>query len=147
MKRVLFTAAFLLFAAIGLGQTNKDAVFSTKSGAISGYDPVAYFTEGKPVKGEPDITFDWNGATWHFASAANRDAFQQQPEQYAPQYGGWCAYGWAKGYPAKTDPDAWSIVDGRLYLNYNLEVVELWNENQAEFIQKADVNYAAKRDE
>ena len=128
--------------ACGLAQKKDAPVYSTKAGAIGGYDPVAYFIENKPVKGQAALSYDWHGVTWHFASATHRDLFRQNPEKYAPQYGGWCAYGWSRGYPAKTEPDAWSIVGGRLYLNYNRDVRETWNEKQAEYILKADQNYA-----
>ena len=135
---------FVLFVSYGFSQQSKDAaVFTTKEGAIGGYDPVAYFSLGKPVKGQLDITFEWNETTWHFASAENRELFAKNPEKYAPEYGGWCAYGWSRGYPAKTDPNAWSIVNGKLYLNYDLKVQRLWNEKRGKFIQKADQNYGA----
>jgi len=148
MRKALLSL-LLGFAALSstvAQKTDKSAaVFSTASGAIDGYDPVAYFTQNGPVKGQPDITYHWNGASWHFASAANRDLFQQSPEKYAPQFGGWCAYGWAKGYPAKIEPGAWSIVDGKLYLNYDLGVQKMWLKKQAEYIQKAVKNYAERK--
>jgi YHS domain-containing protein len=85
--------------------------------AILGYDPVAYFTESKAVKGSPEFSQRWLGATWHFASAKHRDAFTSEPIRYAPQYGGFCAAGAAFGEAsANIDPEAWRIVDGRLYL-------------------------------
>jgi YHS domain-containing protein len=102
---------------------------------------VAYFKENKPVKGDANITYTWKGAEWQFASAANREAFQKNPEKYAPQYGGYCAFGLAGGYKAPTQADAWSIVDGRLYLNYNAEVQKSWSEKKDEFIKKADSNW------
>ncbi len=141
MKQFFFIA-IAFFVSYGFSQQSRDAaVFSTKEGAIGGYDPVAYFSQGKPVKGQPNMAFEWNGATWHFASAENREVFAKNPQKYAPEYGGWCAYGWSRGYPAKTEPDAWSIVNGKLYLNYDQKVQHLWNEKQEEFIQKADQNY------
>lgn len=133
----------LLAANFAFAQnSSKNAVFSTKSGAIKGYDPVAYFTDGKPVKGKPDIVFDWHGATWHFATTEHRDLFIGNPDKYAPQYGGYCAYGWSQGYAVKIDPEAWAIVDGKLYLNYDLGVQADWNKNRAAHIQKADQNWA-----
>lgn len=90
--------------------------------AIDGTDPVAYFTEGAPVAGDPAITHDWMGATWRFASAANNDAFVADPESYAPQFGGYCAWAVSEGYTASTTPEAWSIVDGKLYLNYSRRI-------------------------
>lgn len=143
MQKMIFLLLALLAASFAFAQNSgKKAVFSTKNGAIKGYDPVAYFTDGKPVKGDPGITFDWHGAAWHFATAAHRDLFIGNPEKYAPQYGGYCAYGWAQGYAVKIDPEAWAIVDGKLYLNYDLGVQADWNQKQAEYIQKADQNWA-----
>jgi len=142
MKHTLLLTFALFFSSGVFAQTKTKAVYATKAGAIKGYDPVAYFTQNKPIKGQADITFEWNDGIWHFASAENRDLFQQNPEKYAPQYGGWCAYGWAQGYPAKTEPEAWSIVDGKLYLNYNLSVQTDWNKKQSKYIQTADKNWA-----
>lgn len=142
MKNLIIILFSLFFAACGTAQENNDAaVFSTKEGAIGGYDPVAYFTQSTPIKGMPTISLDWQGATWHFASEENRQLFSQNPEKYAPAYGGWCAYGWSQGYPAKTNPEAWSIVDGKLYLNYDLKVRQLWNEKQAVLIEAANKNF------
>lgn len=104
----------------------KEPVFSTGPSAIRGYDPVAYFSDQRPLKGAPGITHVWNGATWHFVSDRNRDAFAAGPEKYAPAYGGYCAYAVANGYTASTDPDAWSVVKGRLFLNYNESVKKRW---------------------
>ncbi|GAB4496576.1 MAG: YHS domain-containing (seleno)protein [Saprospiraceae bacterium] len=145
MKNTLLFALSLFLASGIFAQTETKSVYATKVGAIKGYDPVAYFTQNKPVKGAADITFEWNGATWHFASAENRDLFKGNPEKYVPQYGGWCAYGWAQGYPAKTEPEAWSIVDGKLYLNYSLDVRSDWDKKRAEYIQAADKNWANAR--
>ena len=105
-------AAMLTFA--GLAAAEKPEIFSSGGAAIQGYDPVAYFTEGKPVKGEGQHAYQWKGATWRFSSAANLERFAATPEKYAPQYGGYCAYGVASGYAVKTEPDAWSIVGGKL---------------------------------
>ncbi|CAI4031030.1 Tat pathway signal sequence domain protein [Nitrospira tepida] len=109
--------------------------------AIRGYDPVAYFEERRPVKGSSTWTAQFQGSTFYFASAANRDAFTADPERYAPQYGGFCAFGAAKGYKAKTDPDAFSLVNGKLYLNYSLNVRALWQEDIPGYIAKGDKNW------
>jgi YHS domain-containing protein len=147
-KNSLFFALFLLFSSSVFGQHKKDGdqVYATKSGAIQGYDPVAYFTDGKAVEGKQGITFQWQDAEWHFTSEEHKTLFSENPEQYAPQYGGYCAYGWTKGYAAKIDPLAWSIVDNKLYLNYNADVQNLWNEKQSEYIQIANENYSKKHD-
>lgn len=109
--------------------------------AIRGYDPVAYFEDRRPVKGSATWTAQFQGSTFYFASAAHRDAFTADPERYVPQYGGFCAFGAAKGYKAKTDPDAFSLVNGKLYLNYSLSVRGLWQEDIPGYIAKGDKNW------
>ena len=109
--------------------------------AIKGYDPVAYFLEGQPVKGSRDFTVTWNEATWQFASASNRDLFAQNPTAYAPQFGGYCAWAVSQGYTAGIDPAAWKIVAGKLYLNYDREVQEKWMKDIPGLIEKAEKNW------
>jgi YHS domain-containing protein len=116
-------------------------VFSRAGAAINGYDPVAYFTEGAPVKGDAAFITMWNGADWRFSSAANQAAFEADPGAYAPQYGGYCAYAVANGYTARTDPDAWSVVDGKLYLNYSRRVRGLWLQDVPGHVASADANW------
>lgn len=125
-----------------------DAAFAVKpvnasfwSGAIKGYDPVAYFKEGKPVKGTGAYRHQWMGAIWYFASAENRDLFQKNPAKYAPQYGGYCAYAVSQGSTADIDPGAWTIFDGKLYLNYSLDVKKTWEKDIPGYIAKADKNW------
>lgn len=109
--------------------------------AIRGTDPVAYFTQGRPVAGQPQFAHTWSGATWWFASAEHRDRFAANPEQYAPQYGGFCAWAVSRGYTAAIDPQAWKIVDGKLYLNYNRGIQRRWERDIPGNIQKADANW------
>jgi hypothetical protein len=139
MARIASVLFALAFAGAALAQ--KAPVYSDSSGAIRGYDPVAYFTQSRPVKGSREFTHRWNGATWRFASAENRDRFAAEPEKYAPQYGGYCAYGVASGYAVKIEPDAWSVVDGRLYLNYDRGVQKSWQADVPGYIRKADANW------
>ncbi len=106
--------------------------------AIKGYDPVAYFTEGAPHKGKPEFTAQYRGAIWQFASAENKAKFEAAPESYVPAYGGYCAYGVSQGYLVKIEPDAWSIKDGKLYLNYDKSVQKTWSEKPADYIGIAD---------
>ena len=113
--------------------------FSSK--AVSGYDTVAYFTEGKPVEGSDAHTYEWMGATWLFSSAENLERFMAEPERYAPQYGGYCAYAVSRGSTASTDPTAWKIVDDKLYLNYSHSVKAQWEEDIPGNIAKADANW------
>lgn len=106
--------------------------------AIKGYDPVAYFTDSKPVKGGKDFEYVWMGAKWRFSTAGHRDLFIKNPDKYAPKYGGYCAYAVSRGTTADIDPAAWSIVDGRLYLNLNKKVQDKWSEDIPGYIKKAD---------
>lgn len=106
--------------------------------AVQGYDPVAYFTAGQPVKGEEAFEVEWNGALFRFASAENRDLFLADPEAYAPQYGGYCAWAIAQGKFAKGSAKHWRIVDGKLYLNYNTGVQKKWDADVPGFIEKGD---------
>lgn len=109
--------------------------------AVQGHDPVAYFTEGKPMKGSKKFTTEYQGAEFRFASAENLAAFKVDPAKYAPQYGGYCAWAISQGYTAKGDADHWKIVDGKLYLNYNKKIQEEWEQDQASFIVEADTNW------
>ena len=134
-------ALFLMLLFTGFAVAQKAPIYSDASGAIRGYDPVAYFTEGRPVKGAKAFTHRWNGAEWRFASAENRARFAAAPEKYAPQYGGYCAYGVAGGYAVKIEPDAWSVVDGKLYLNYDRSVQASWQKDVPGYVRKADENW------
>lgn len=109
--------------------------------AVGGYDPVAYFTEGKPVQGSEDITLQHEGVTWRFASEANRDAFKADPAKYAPQYGGYCAYAVSQGSLAKGDPQRWTIHDGKLYLNLNKSVQSRWEKDIPGYVKSGDTNW------
>ena len=135
-------ALIFLLALSGPAAAQQAPVYSSfLGGAIRGYDPVAYFTERRPVEGSRQFTHEWKGATWRFASAANRDRFAQAPEKYAPQYGGYCAYGVANGYAVKIDPQAWSVVDGKLYLNYSPAVQADWKKDVPGYIRRADAQW------
>jgi len=109
--------------------------------AIRGYDPVAYFRNGGPRLGKPELSVRHGGAVWRFASAEHKALFEADPERYLPAYGGFCAYGTSRGYLVKIEPEAWSIVDGRLYLNYDLGVRETWTRRTKTYIARADGNW------
>jgi len=109
--------------------------------AVGGYDPVAYFADGRPVAGSADFESEYDGATWRFASAAHKAAFDADPLKYAPQYGGYCAWAVSQGYTAKADPKTWRIVDGKLYLNYNADTQTLWEEDIPAHIVTGDANW------
>jgi YHS domain-containing protein len=138
--------AFLRIFLLALGLFNAPAAFAqtvnVEDGvAVRGTDVVAYFREGRALPGKPEFAHDWNGATWRFSSAANRDAFAADPERFAPQYGGFCAWAVSQGYRAPVDPDAWRMVDGKLYLNYSRMIQLRWDLARASNIAKADSNW------
>jgi YHS domain-containing protein len=141
MKKVIMLTLFLFLIAPVFAQEGE--VFATKEGAINGYDPVAYFKQEKAVKGKKELTFQWKGASWYFSSEENLEAFKSDPEKFSPQYGGYCAYGTAEGHKATTQPDAWTVVSDKLYLNYNKNVKSLWMKDQKALIEKADKNWPA----
>lgn len=143
-RRTFLASAAAIPAATLFAQSAVAAeppVFATGGVAINGYDPVAYFTEGKPVKGSADHVVDWSGAKLQFASAEHKAMFEGNPEKFAPKYGGYCAYAVSKGYTAKTEPDAWSIHEDRLYLNYSKSVRALWAARKRHHIKQADANW------
>lgn len=132
-----------LIAAPGILRAAEPRWYADDGLAINGYDPVGYFIDEKPVEGSRDLTLDWDGATWAFAFAANRDAFAAAPEKYAPKYGGYCAYAVSRGYTASTSPNAWRVWEGRLYLNFNRAVRALWARDIPGNVAKADKNWPA----
>lgn len=138
MKRFALTFFVLAIPFFALAQSE---VYKKSGVAINGYDPVAYFKESKPVKGKEEFTYSWKEANWQFANAQNLADFKANPTKYAPQFGGYCAYGVADGHKATTEPDAWTIVDGKLYLNYNKDVKNLWVKKQKEYIETANKNW------
>ena len=141
MLKSLYGLLALLF--VPLAFATESPVFATDEGAIRGFDPVAYFTVGEPVRGSDQFSTGWQGVRFKFASAANLELFKAEPAAYAPQYGGYCAYAVAKGAIAGTVPEAWTIVDGKLYLNYSLEVQQRWRKDVPGHIREADRNWLA----
>ena len=145
MERLIFLLAFVALMSPAIAQEGE--VFATEQGAIRGYDVVSYFKDAKPVKGKKEIKFSYNGATWLFSSDANLKEFKANPVKYVPQYGGYCAYGMSEGHKAPTQPDAWAIVDGKLYLNYDKSVQTNWKKDQPSRIKKADENWPRVKSE
>jgi YHS domain-containing protein len=147
MNRRTVLASFALLAAhvfpvIGALAANPEIFTGLVPGtAVGGYDAVAYHTQGKAVPGSPEFTVQWKGATWRFASQESLDRFRADPEAYAPQYGGYCAYGVAQGYAVKGEPEIWKIVDGKLYLNYDRRIQGRWEVDIAGHIVKADARW------
>jgi hypothetical protein len=144
MKKIITLSLFIVFAINA--QSQKSEIFSVEGKAIKGYDVVSFFTEGKAEKGYDSISVSWKNTTWLFASQLNATAFKQNPEKFAPQYGGYCAYGAADGHKAPTQIETWTILNDKLYFNYNLKVKDFWNKNQAELIKKADSNWVELKD-
>ena len=109
--------------------------------AIEGYDAVSYFTDGAAVMGRAELSHEWRGASWWFSDPMHLEQFREAPERFAPQYGGYCAWAVSRNDTAKIDPEAWSMVDGKLYLNYSAKIKRRWEENRAENIAAGDANW------
>ena len=144
MKKIVLSVAVALFTMYSHAQ--KSEVFTSKGYAVNGYDVVGYFTQGKPVEGKKTFLYQWHNAYWLFSTKQNLDSFSHSPEKYAPQFGGYCAYGVSEGHKATTEPDAWTIVDGKLYLNYNKDVQQLWKKDIPGRIKKAEDNWSKVKD-
>ena len=143
-RRLIFACFALLLNGLTAPLWAESSIFfSGGEGAINGYDTVAYFTTGKPVKGRADITVQWKGAVWRFSSQANREAFEANPWAFAPQYGGYCAYGASMGNRDSTEPDAWKIVRGKLYLTHTPVVRSIWVRDLDGHIARANTNWPA----
>jgi YHS domain-containing protein len=142
MILISITVISLLVGMIGItyGTHSEEPV------AIKGYDTVAYFTEGKALKGTEDFTFLWHGMTWFFQSKENRDLFAANPGKYAPQYDGWCAWAMTEARKSVTDPEVWKIVDGKLYLNCSQAAYEKWIRDIPGHIKMADENWRKMQD-
>jgi YHS domain-containing protein len=141
MKRIKLLVVILL-SGYGLFAQSPE-VFATEEGALRGYDPVAYFRTGDAVKGKREFAFSHNNAVWYFSSSENLVAFKSSPEKFTPQYGGYCAYGASDGdgHKAPTQPDAWTIIDSKLYFNYNKKVQSMWLKDTTNLIRRADTNW------
>ena len=142
MKVLLFFMVFVAAMAAACGKVESIGLNKDASGnALRGYDAVAYFAVDKAVKGDPKFEYAWNGAKWFFSSEENMNKFKANPEDYAPQFGGYCAYAVSEGYTADADPEAWKVVDGKLYLNYNHDVQKTWEMNEADRIENGRKNW------
>jgi YHS domain-containing protein len=144
VKRIVIGLWFLAWLGPGW-PVQAGEYFEANGVAIRGYDPVAYFTDRTPMVGSERHSAEYRGSVFRFASAAHRDAFKADPEKFAPQYGGFCALGMARGYKASIDPAAFTIVEGKLYLNYSLGVREQWSKGISGYIAKADRNWPEVR--
>ncbi|MEE4235458.1 MAG: YHS domain-containing (seleno)protein [Anderseniella sp.] len=145
-RRNLIAAALALPLAVSFtlpALAGKPEIFTglVAGKGAGGHDVVAYFTMGKPVKGSAEFATEWKGATWEFSNAGNLEKFKANPAAYAPQYGGYCAYGVAKGSLVKGEPEQWKIVDGKLYLNYSAGVQKTWAKDIPGHISTANNNW------
>ena len=140
-RTVIFLSSCLVFSSAWAIDPTYTSFFSSK--AIKGYDTVAYFTENRPVKGKDEFSIEYNEATWLFSSKENLDLFTAEPEKYAPQYGGYCAYAVAQNTTASIKPELFTIYNGKLYLNYNDSINDKWNADKNSFIEDADKNWPA----
>jgi YHS domain-containing protein len=141
--RLLIIMLCLVFSGAAIAN---EPIFATDNVALSGFDVVAYFTDGQPVKGDPVVSYQWQGVDWFFASDEHRDLFVQNPEKYVPKYGGFCALGAAHGALVPSSPKAWSIHNGELIMNMSQDVVETWRYNPDINIERADSNWPALRE-
>jgi YHS domain-containing protein len=139
--RLLSVAAVLALATVAHVHAEKPAWYLSGGLALGGYDAVSYFIDSRAVKGEERFEVEWNGARWRFASAEHLERFKAEPARYAPQFGGYCAWAVSRGYTASGDPTAWSVVDGRLYLNYSASVRSMWEKDKPGNIAKGNANW------
>jgi hypothetical protein len=137
MKNLLIATMLILFTATA-ATAQKQEVFATDGKAIQGYDAVAFFKESRAVKGFDSLSYRYKDVQWLFSSRANLEAFKTNPGHYMPQYGGYCAYGTAEGHKAPTQTDTWTIVNDKLYFNYNMKVKQTWLKDQPALIEQAD---------
>ena len=140
MKRLILSIPVLAMI-LAAGSPTRYLNLDRSGLALQGYDPVAYFTDGKPVKGDANITATSNGATYRFASAEHKAAFEREPAKYEPQFGGFCAYAVSINKTADIDPNFWEIIDGRLILQHNQKAWDLWQKDPAANLKKADANW------
>jgi len=146
MKQLMLLFSF--FMAFGSVQSQKSEIYTKDGKAIQGYDVVAFYLQQKPVMGDSLIKTSWKDADWYFSSESNLKLFNLNPEKYAPQFGGYCAYGCSdgNGHKAPTKIETWTIVNEKLYFNYNLKVQEFWKKNQSALIEKAEKNWPQIKD-
>ena len=140
-----FMSVFLVAGWVTLsfaGDPQKMIAIGPDDVAIKGYDTVAYFTENRPMKGTPEFVHSWRDVEWYFANAKHRSLFADDPERYAPQFGGFCALGVSKGKVVAADPEAWTIVDGKLYIKFSEDARDRWRKDKDKNIEKANEVWA-----
>ncbi len=140
-RKIITPFLLLLGLTVSQASSMEPPVYAENGIAINGYDAVAYIETVSANEGSDEFSFDWMGATWKFISQENLDKFMASPEEYAPQYGGYCAYAVARGYTATTVPDAFTIHEGKLYLNFSKSVERRWRQNMLSYIESGDRNW------
>lgn len=146
----LVLAALLILGLFLLScsrESDLSANIIPQTNAISGYDPVAYFTEAKPVPGQEDFSYVWNDAKWLFSSKENMELFQEAPERYAPQYNGYCAFALSRNDFVNVNPESWAIVDEKLYFTFNHDIKNAWLQDKRNYIAKANRNWKLRIDQ
>ncbi len=153
MKKLVFACLFIVANWVVIHaqkQINPDFNLTQSGIAIQGYDPVAYFTANRAMKGDTTFTTNFEGAIYCFANAENKIMFLKSPDKYAPTYGGWCAYAMGEtGKKIDINPETFKVFDGKLYLFYNAKKVNtltLWNSNEATLKMKADERWGSYMD-
>ena len=137
--RILTSLMLLLTLALaGCTSLSDKPIYTDQGYAVNGYDVVAYFSDNKAVKGSTEFELQFQGTRWLFASKQHLNQFKQSPQHFIPQYGGYCAYAMSSGFVVSSDPEAFTIFEDKLYLNYSLSVRENWLENKSQFIKEAD---------
>lgn len=146
MKKAVLICSLAFLTVISSHAQKSEVYVSSDNIALNGYDVVAFFTDSQPVKGISSNYFEWNKAIWYFSTAEHLESFRSDPEKFAPQFGGYCAFGTSEGHKAPTEADTWSIVNGKLYLNYNMDVKKIWIKNKEALIEKANSNWVTLKD-
>ena len=146
MKALLSIAAIIFFFSCSSKKSNSE-IFIVDGKAIRGYDAVAFHLDQKAIPGTKTYTYQWKGADWQFANQQHLDSFKLHPDKYAPQYGGYCAFGVADSHKAPTETGTWTVKDGKLYFNYNDEVKRAWLTDQQAYINKADKLWPTVKDD
>ncbi len=140
-RRFILGALSAFFLAPAAHAQDMPVYYTTDGVALAGYDAVSYFDGAKPIMGMPENSVMWKGARWHFASQENRELFESDPRAFAPQFGGYCSYAMAMGTLKSTDPNAWQVVNGRLYLTHSEAIEKIWQQDRAEYIHLAEENW------
>jgi YHS domain-containing protein len=141
MRSMHRLAVCAMLTAWGAQSAHAGDFYETDGVAIGGYDPVAYFTQHNAVPGLASVTATDQGSTFRFASTANRDLFVADPAKYAPQYHGFCTFGVAEGAKAPSNPAAFRVIDGKLYLQYSDAVTRRFDQSPAKYLQEAETNW------